>query len=77
MKPTKNATILHSPALREPGAKTVPTTISPTSLASKFVFSITAYINTSTVHFLEKLSKQQIISWIAHLIHTQKKNINI
>lgn len=44
-KPAQKAAILHSEALIEPGAKTVPTTISPTSIGFNFVFSITACIN--------------------------------
>lgn len=41
--PAQNAAILHSLALWEPGGKTVPTTISPTSFGIRLVFSINAY----------------------------------
>jgi hypothetical protein len=42
-KPAYSEAILHSIALWDPGAKTVPTTMSPTSLGFKFVWATRAY----------------------------------
>lgn len=71
-KPAMNAAILHSVALFEPGAKTVPTIMSPTSFGFNLVVSTNAYqIRNIRIMLCVRINKNQIKSSQVKTLRTE------